>query len=70
MDTRKRIDQTAKKILRKHRVTGPPVPVEKIAREEGLVLRFQSFEDEQWSGMLYRVGRIRIIAVNESHPDT
>jgi Zn-dependent peptidase ImmA (M78 family) len=58
----------ASRILERHGVTHPPVPVERIAKELGVQLRFVPYEGEL-AGMLARhSGSEPIIGVNSKHP--
>jgi Zn-dependent peptidase ImmA (M78 family) len=66
------IDPEAKaaEILAKHRVTKPPVPVERIARAEGAQVAFEPFEGEL-SGMLYRDPKgMNVVVVNSLNAKT
>lgn len=65
-----RIRAVVDRLLKDHHIVRPPVPVDKIAMNEGIEVRFQPFDDEHWSGMLYRAGSTAIIAVNVAHPPT
>lgn len=53
-------------LLRKYRISGPPVPVHKIAKQEGIqILDLPGAEDI--SGALVRKGPKTVIAVNPRH---
>ena len=54
------------KLLRKHGVNAAPVPVERIAKDLGAMVRYWDFEEEL-SGMIYVKGKKPIIGVNSSH---
>lgn len=57
-------------LFKKHRVTKPPVPVERIAKAEGAQVAFEPFEGEL-SGMLYRdPNGANVIAVNSLNSKT
>jgi Zn-dependent peptidase ImmA (M78 family) len=56
-------------LLRAHNVTGPPVPVEQLARRLVSQLTYENFDGDV-SGMLYRDGDRAIIGVNSAHPQT
>jgi Zn-dependent peptidase ImmA (M78 family) len=59
--------EQANRILKHHRVTEPPVPVEKIAQALGISVRYSPFEGEL-AGMLVRAEEGRtIIGVNSMH---
>ena len=62
---RKKISEEVEKLIQDNRVTGPPVPVERIAR--GLAqLRFSPLDDEL-AGMVYVKDGTPIIGVNSLH---
>lgn len=62
---RKKISEEVEKLIQNNRVTGPPVPVERIAR--GLTqLRFSPLDDEL-AGMVYVKDGTPIIGVNSLH---
>lgn len=61
------IEKKALRLLRKHGVTKPEVPVERIAEAEGAILRYLPTEDDV-SGMLYReVDGRAVIGINQNH---
>jgi len=60
------IRKEAAQILRKYRVKGPPVPVEKIAETLGAHIRYSPFDGEL-AGMLVRANGQKIIGVNSLH---
>lgn len=70
MKSSSRIRRLADDLLARFKVTAPPVPVDRIAVGLGLHLKYVSSEDPRWSGMLYRRGRIAIIAINRGHLET
>ncbi len=66
-----RDEKKAKELLENQGITGPPVPVEVIARKIGAELVFEPFTGEDdISGILYRKGKQRIIGINSAHPKT
>lgn len=61
----------ARRILREHGITRPPVPVERIAREQGARVAFEPFEGEV-AGMLFQDpddGQV-VIVVNSASAKT
>lgn len=56
-------------LLQRHRISLPPVPVERLAENEGVEVRFAPFEGDI-SGMLIRSGELAFIGVNSSHAPT
>ncbi len=60
---RRHIEQLVEELLRKHRVEEPPVPIEVVARREGLDIRLEPL-DSNLSGFLYREGSNAIIGAN------
>ncbi len=66
-----RAEKKAKELLKNQGITGPPVPVEALARKIGAELAFEPFEGEDdISGILYRKGEQSIIGINSAHPNT
>lgn len=57
------------RLLREAGVTGPPVPVEQIARSLNAQIRHEPFSGDV-SGALLRDERATIIGVNALHPET
>ena len=53
-------------LLKKHKITAAPIPVEKIAKLLGAKIR-RSPLDEELSGMVYIKGKTPIIGVNSRH---
>jgi Zn-dependent peptidase ImmA (M78 family) len=50
-------------------ISGPPVPVEQLARNVGAAVSYQPFEAEDISGLLYRAaGKMPVIGVNSTNP--
>jgi hypothetical protein len=64
-----RAEPSAKQLLAEGDVSGPPVPVEEIARELGVRVYFEHF-DQDISGILYRDGANSVIGVQATHPKT
>lgn len=64
---RKHIRALAHRLLEKNRVEEAPVPVEAIARSEGLRIAFDSLEGDI-SGFLLRRTGTAVIGVNTHHP--
>jgi Zn-dependent peptidase ImmA (M78 family) len=59
----------ARNLLAKAHLTGPPVPVEQLARDAGAVISYQPFDAEDISGLLYRaVDSTPVIGVNSNNP--
>lgn len=65
---RKRVKSLARELLRRYEVSSPPVPVEKIARAEGLAVALKKLEGDI-SGFLLRQNEgSPLIGVNSHHP--
>lgn len=64
---RNKIRKLAEALLRSYRIESPPVPVERIAKGEGLAVRKQRNADSEISGFLYRSSTRSIVGVNLSH---
>lgn len=64
---RKQISTCVEKLLRDGNITEPPVPVETIAKEQGLVILFERL-DSDLSGFVSGPEHGSIIGVNTSHP--
>jgi Zn-dependent peptidase ImmA (M78 family) len=62
---RHRIRLLVEDLLTRHRVDGPSVPIERIAREEGLQIRLEP-QDSRISGFLFRQNDRAIIGINSS----
>jgi|SRR5579885_229560 Zn-dependent peptidase ImmA (M78 family) len=60
------IQQTVEHLLRRNRITKPPVPVERIAENEGLDIRIAPYEGDL-SGALVRTDGETFIGVNSQH---
>lgn len=54
------------RLLETHNVVSPAVPVERIAKREGVILKYQPFEGEM-AGMLVNTGDQVVIGVNSHH---
>ena len=63
---RQKICEHAADLLKQHKVTVPPVPVDRIAKALGIQLRFSPLDDEL-SGMIYIRNEVPIIGVNSLH---
>lgn len=63
---KRRIEQHVEEILKQCDITGPPVPVNRVARVLGLEVYMQPFEGDL-SGILIREGGKAILGVNSSH---
>jgi Zn-dependent peptidase ImmA (M78 family) len=61
-----RVEETVEQLLKKSRITKPPVPVERIAKAHGLDIRLAPYEGDL-SGALVRTEREAFIGVNSSH---
>lgn len=66
---KKRIQTMVTELLNDHHVSKPPIPIERIARSLGLLIRFEPL-DSDLSGFLYRDGDQGVVGVNSSHPKT
>lgn len=62
---RSSIDSRVEELLLKHQIQNPPVPVKRIAKDEGLMLLESPFPSDV-SGALVRSGKVVAIAVNLS----
>jgi Zn-dependent peptidase ImmA (M78 family) len=63
---RRRIQSLIQDLLAAHKLTGAPVPVERIAKAQGARIFYQSLEDNV-SGFLYRDKAQAVIGVNTHH---
>ncbi len=61
----KQIESRVEKLLREHGITGPPVPVEKLARNLGATIRKEPY-DGDLSGALYRKSGLCVIGINKN----
>ena len=61
-----KIREEARVILKKYKISSPPVPVEFIAESLGATVRYSSFEGEL-AGMLVRRDGQAVIGVNSFH---
>jgi Zn-dependent peptidase ImmA (M78 family) len=63
-----RIADLVQKLLNEHGLTKPPIPIEKLAQNLGVELRYEPFEHkgEQVSGMLFRDKGRSVIGVNSN----
>ena len=66
MSTRREIDETVSGLLRKHQIFGAPVPVDRVATEEGLPIIEHALQGEV-SGALISSNGVSAIAVNSAH---
>jgi Zn-dependent peptidase ImmA (M78 family) len=67
--TTRRPEQRAREVLESHRVTRPPVPVERIAESEDLKLVRRPFRGNI-SAMLDRSGPVPVVGINSWHSTT
>ena len=63
---RQKICEHVEALLQQHKVTAPPVPVDRIAKALGIQLRFSPLDDEL-SGMIYIRKDGPIIGINSLH---
>ena len=56
----------ARKLLKDHAISRLPVPVEKIAQEEGFTIEYIEGESDKFCGILHR--KLKAIGINSSHP--
>jgi Zn-dependent peptidase ImmA (M78 family) len=70
MNAKKRIKLKVMDILGHYNITSPPVPVENIALDMGLVIRREPLEEGDVSGLLYQSGTSAMIGVNSQEPPT
>lgn len=63
---RRRVQNAAEDILEAHRITSPPVPIERLAKSLGARLRHEALKGGL-SGFLYREGNSAIIGINTHH---
>jgi Zn-dependent peptidase ImmA (M78 family) len=66
MSTKQEIEEMVSGLLRKHRVYGTPVPVDRVATEEGLPIIEHALQGEV-SGALISSNGVSAIAVNSHH---
>lgn len=64
-----RPETEATRLLERFGVTAPPVPVERLAKQLGIAISFESVQNNI-SGMLYRDGERATIGVNSHHAKT
>jgi Zn-dependent peptidase ImmA (M78 family) len=64
---RKRVEQTARELLGANQVNHPPIPVDRIAKRQGLLLRAEPLESSL-SGFLYRAGDRAVVGTNSLQP--
>lgn len=60
---RRRIELLVEELLQKHRIVEPPIPIEVVAKREGLDIRLEPLETNL-SGFLYREGARAVIGAN------
>lgn len=64
-------EREAQRLLKKFGISKAPVDVESIASNLGLQVSYQTFDDDNVSGMLVRgEGGLQLIGVNERHAPT
>lgn len=64
-----RVEAAARRLLNSANIDELPVPVERLARDEGALVSYQPFEAQDISGLLYRAkGAAPVIGVNSSNP--
>ena len=61
------IRKLAKELLHKSAIKAPPVPIDKIAKKEGVEVRYAAFEEDV-SGLIYHEKNDVVIGVNAYHP--
>lgn len=66
MKTRQEIEERVSDLLRKHGILQPPIPVKKIATDEGLPIIEHSLQADV-SGALIKSQGVSAIAVNSAH---
>ncbi len=64
---KKQIEALVEQVLTQNHIAEPPVPVEAVARKNGLQIRFQRLESDL-SGFLYCTVKQKVIGVNSFHP--
>jgi Zn-dependent peptidase ImmA (M78 family) len=64
--TSARIERAADRLLAVHAITGPEVPVEQIAKAQGLPVLYDDLGSDV-SGVLYRRNGTELIIVNQDH---
>jgi Zn-dependent peptidase ImmA (M78 family) len=62
-----RVEQAAQRLLDAAGITKPPVPVDTLARTEGIRLAFDSIGGDDISGILYRRDEAAVMVVNAHH---
>ncbi|MGD0547214.1 MAG: ImmA/IrrE family metallo-endopeptidase [Terracidiphilus sp.] len=66
MSTKREIEEMVSGLLRKHQIFGAPVPVDRVATEEGLPIIEHALQGEV-SGALISSNGVSAIAVNSAH---
>lgn len=64
-----KIAELVDRLLEKNGVSGPAVPVEKIAKAEGLIITKRRLDNDT-AGFLLRSAGAKFIGVNQAHPPT
>lgn len=64
---RRKVEETVQQLLASQKLDKPPVPVERIARLQGVRIFLQSL-DNSISGFLYRDSNQAVIGINTHHP--
>lgn len=66
-----RIEAKAYNLLQKYNIKNVPVPVDELAKQEGVLLSYEPFEgNDNISGMLFRDNSRVIIGINNHHAET
>jgi Zn-dependent peptidase ImmA (M78 family) len=63
---KREVRQWARDLVAQHGVTKPPIPVDRIAKSQGISLQYAPL-DEELSGMAFIKGTTAVIAVNALH---
>lgn len=62
-----RAERAAQRLLDAAGVVKPPVPVDKLAKADGIRIAFDTIGGNDVSGMLYRRGNSTVMVINENH---
>jgi Zn-dependent peptidase ImmA (M78 family) len=63
----RRIESMANDLLRQHSISKAPIPVERIAKSQGIKIFYQSLENDV-CGFIYRDPNQTVIGINTHHP--
>lgn len=64
---KKRARNEARKILEEYSISNIPIPVDRIAKKLGAIIRYSPMDNEELSGMIFVKNGIPIIGINALH---